>query len=183
MRILTGADFGRLGELTVELGGALLALAKVTPDAKAGAAKLRQVIASGAAADHMGRMIYAMGGPKNFVEDWTRFLPEATVITEVTAPEAGYINAIDGEALGLTVVGLGGGRQVESDVVDPAVGITDLVPLGTKIAKGQPLARVHSSRLTQAEQAVGEVLAAITIGAKPDVGPLVQEQVTKRGPK
>jgi hypothetical protein len=45
------------------------------------------------------------------------------------------------------------------------------------------LARVHSSRLTQAEQAVGEVLGAITIGAKPDVGPLVQEQVTKRGPK
>ncbi len=183
MRVLTGADFGRLGELTVELGGALLALAKVTPDAKAGAAKLRQVIASGAAADHMGRMIYAMGGPKNFVEDWIRFLPEATVITEVTAPEAGYINAIDGEALGLTVVGLGGGRQVESDVVDPAVGITDLVPLGTKLAKGQPLARVHSSRLTQAEQAVGEVLGAITIGAKPDVGPLVQEQVHARGPK
>lgn len=183
MRVLTGADFGRLGELTVELGGALLALAKVTPDAKAGAAKLRQVISSGAAADHMGRMIYAMGGPKNFVEDWTRFLPEATVITEVTAPEAGYISAIDGEALGLTVVGLGGGRQVESDVVDPAVGITDLVPLGTKVAKGQPLARVHSSRLTQAEQAVGEVLGAITIGAKPDVGPLVREQVHARGPK
>ncbi len=181
MQVLTGAEFGRLGALTVELGGTLLALAGVVPDAATGAEKLHKAISSGAAAERMGKMIYAMGGPKNLVEDWTRFLPEATVITEVTAPADGYISAIDGEALGLTVVELGGGRLVESDTIDPAVGITDLVPLGAKVAKGQPLARVHSSRLTQAEAAVAKITAAITIGDQVAVGPLVQEQVTPGG--
>ena len=175
MRVLTGATTGRLLDLTIALGGTLLEQAGIT----GGHEKLRDAIANGAAAEKFGAMVYAMGGPVRFVEDWARFLPEAPVIREVTAPTSGTVTAIDGEALGLTVVALGGGRQVETDVVNPAVGLGDLVSIGDRVTKGQPLARIHAAREGQADAAAHAVLAAIRIGNDPAPPPtLVLEQVT-----
>ena len=76
------------------------------------------------------------------------------------------------------MVGLGGGRQVESDVVDPSVGLSDVVRLGAKMTKGQPLLRIHATREDAADRAAQEVLAAITIGAeKVTPAPLIHERV------
>ncbi|PIL17810.1 hypothetical protein P775_22935 [Puniceibacterium antarcticum] len=177
LRVLTGLEHGRLGALSEALGGALLHGAGLCATAEAGAAQIAAVLASGAAAERFARMVAAMGGPVGFVEHWARFLPEATVIEEVHAPESGVISAIDGEALGLAVVALGGGRQVEGDVIDPGVGLSDVLPLGTQVVKGQPLARVHAARSAPADVAVRAVRAAVTIGAMPGIGPLVRERV------
>ena len=174
MRVLTGAASGRLAELTVELGGASLAQAGIED----GASKIETALTSGQAAEKFGAMVYAMGGPVRFVEDWTRFLPEAPVIREVPAPATGTISAIQGEALGLAVVALGGGRQVESDIVNPAVGLSDVVALGDKVTKGQPLARVHAAREAQADAAVQAVQSAITIGGQAPETKLVLETIT-----
>ena len=174
MRVLTGATSGRLADLTVELGGALLAQAGIED----GASKIETALTSGQAAEKFGAMVYAMGGPVRFVEDWTRFLPEAPVIREVPAPATGTISAMQGEALGLAVVALGGGRQVESDIVNPAVGLSDVVALGDKVTKGQPLARVHAAREAQADAAVQAVQSAITIGGQAPETKLVLETIT-----
>ena len=175
MRVLTGTASGRLSELTVALGGALLEQAGVD-DAHA---KVKASIANGTAAEKFGAMVYAMGGPVHFVEDWARFLPEAPVIREVTAATSGTVTAIDGEALGLIVVALGGGRQVESDVVNPAVGLSDVVSVGDRVTKGQPLARVHAARESQADKAEQALRAAITLTDGPATSPpLVLEHIT-----
>ena len=175
MRVLTGAASGRLLDLTVALGGTLLEQAGMAD----GQAKIREAITTGAAAEKFGAMVCAMGGPVRFVEDWARFLPEAPVIREVTAPETGTVTTIDGEALGLTVVALGGGRQVETDIVDPAVGLSDVVSIGDRVQKGQPLARIHAARESQADAAEKAVRAAITIGDGPVTAPtLVLEHIT-----
>lgn len=175
MRVLTGTASGRLSELTVALGGALLEQAGVD-DAHA---KVKASIANGTAAEKFGAMVYAMGGPVHFVEDWARFLPEAPVIREVTAATSGTVTAIDGEALGLTVVALGGGRQVESDVVNPAVGLSDVVSVGDRVTKGQPLARVHAARESQADAAEQALRAAITFtDGSATAPPLVLEHIT-----
>ena len=111
-------------------------------------------------------------------ENWKRFLPEASVIREVAARDSGYVTAIDGEALGLAVVAVGGGRVVESDVVDPAVGLARVVRLGTKVAKGQPLAVVHAARPDAADRAAAAVRSAITLGAQaPAPRDLIRERV------
>jgi thymidine phosphorylase len=124
-------------------------------------------------------MVQAMGGPMHFIDNWGRYLPEATVIREVAAPRDGYVAAMDGEALGLCVVELGGGRQVESDQIDPAVGLSDVVPLGARVQKGQPLARVHASREAQADRAVAAVRAAITLSDQvPDLPDLIREGIS-----
>jgi thymidine phosphorylase len=68
---------------------------------------------------------------------------------------------------------------VESDRVDPAVGLSNMVELGAWVAAGQPIARVHAARPDAAERAMRAVLAAvsITVGA-PDLPPLIHGRVT-----
>lgn len=178
MRVLTGTAQGPMVEICAALGGDLLALAGVVKDADDGARRIRAAIVDGRAADHFGRMIAAQGGPLRFVEDWARFLPEATVIREVTARDSGYIAAMDGEALGLAVVALGGGRQVESDVVDPAVGLSSVLPLGARVEKGQPILRIHAAREGAARRAEEAVRAAITVTeAEPVLPPLIHDRI------
>jgi len=165
MRVLCGEVQGPVLELTAVLGGVLLAGAGLARDAEAGAEMIRAAIAQGRAAERFGAMVAAQGGPRQFVQDWRRILPEAPVLREVRAQTAGVVQAIDGAALGLAVVALGGGRARESDRVDPAVGLSGVVRLGTQVAAGQPLAMVHAARPGQAEVAVAAVRAAITLGA------------------
>ena len=177
-RILRGETQGPLLDVTVALGGVLLADGGLADDVQAGAEAINRAIKSGEAADAFGRMIGAQGGPLAFMDNPERFLPEATVIREVAARDTGIVAAIDGEALGYACVALGGGRQVESDVIDPAVGFSNLAALGTKIDKGTVLGVVHAARPDQADKAAAALRAAITIGDGPiDIPDLIHARV------
>ncbi|MFT6675363.1 MAG: thymidine phosphorylase [Sulfitobacter sp.] len=178
MRVLTGDGQGPIVEVAVALGAVLLANGGLAADDGIGAQMIRSAIENGAAAERFGRMITALGGPQGFVENWQRLLPEATVIRAVTAPQSGYVTAINGEALGLAVVELGGGRKVESDVIDPAVGLSEVIRLGSFVTKGQTLAMVHASRPDQADQAVQAVQGAFALAQQPAPEPdLILERV------
>lgn len=180
LRALTAPDADSpLVQISVALGGVVLADAGLASDVQAGADAVLAALRSGAAAERFGQMVAAQGGPVRFVEDWARFLPEANVIREVSAREDAYIAAYDGEALGLAVVALGGGRQVESDVIDPAVGLSGLPRLGTRIARGQPLAMIHAGREDAAQRAEAAVRAAITLSDRPPetLPPLIHERI------
>ena len=178
MQVLTGSGRGPIVDVAAALGGVLLANAGLARDVQEGADAIAHAIRKGFAAERFARMLAALGGPVNFIEDWRRFLPEATVIRQVSAPQDGYVAKIDGEALGLAVVGLGGGRVVESDRVNPAVGLSDVVRLGTKVKRGQTLAVVHAVRSDQGDQAAEAVLQAIKLsGSRPKVPDLIIERV------
>ncbi len=178
MRALKDPRKTPLLDTSAALGGVVLADAGLSENAQSGAEAILTAVQSGAAAEAFGRMVHAQGGPVQFLENWQRFLPEANNIRELRAPEAGYISAYEGERLGLAVVHLGGGRSVETDKIDPAVGLTDLLPLGTYVNKGDPIARIHASREDQATQAATEVFGSITIGAKPEIPPLIYERIS-----
>jgi thymidine phosphorylase len=176
--VLTGQAEGALLELSAMLGGVVLAGAGLAEDVAAGTGLVLDAIASGRAAERFGKMVAAMGGPVHFVDNPRRFLPEATVIREIPAPYDGYVAAMDGQALGLVVVELGGGRKVETDQIDHAVGLSDIVPLGTRLSKGQPMGRVHAARMESATAAVRAVQAAITMSEDaPEVPPLLREGI------
>ncbi len=178
MEVLSGnrAAAPHLHDLTIDLGACLMALQGGTEDQAA--KRLSDAISSGQAMARFAAMIAALGGPPDMAEDWHTHLPRAPIVGDVTAPQAGYINAIDGQALGLAVVGLGGGRQVETDRIDPAVGLTDVVRLGDKVSVGQPLCTLHAASEDDAEIAAQAVRSAITIGPAPDQGPLIIERIT-----
>lgn len=179
MQVLRSGDVSApLSQAAVALGAVVLADAGLVDDEAAGAAQITGVLRSGAAAERFGKMITAMGGPLHFVEDPLRFLPEATVIREVRSRSAGIVTAVDGAALGQAVVDLGGGRLRESDEINPAVGLSQVVRLGASLPKGAPLAVIHAARPDQADRAEAAIQAAITLGSDPvDVPPLVHDQV------
>ena len=145
---------------------------------KSAVAQFQDLLDQGAALDHFARMIAAMGGPMGFAENWNRYLPEASVILEVHAKQAGYISGFRGIDMGNVVVDLGGGRRVENDVIDPSVGIDHVLPLGTAVGRGDVIARVHANRLDRAQAAVKALENIILIdSAAVDGPPLILEQI------
>lgn len=76
------------------------------------------------------------------------------------------------------MVALGGGRRVETDRVNPAVGVTEVVQLGTAVTRGDPLCILHAADEDTAVEAAMAVQAAITIGDPVTPGPLVIEGIT-----
>ncbi|WGW05508.1 thymidine phosphorylase [Tropicibacter oceani] len=173
MCALTGRDKGPLYTLSVALGAEVLANVGIQDGTK----KITEALESGRAAEAFGKMVYGLGGPIGFVEDWRRYMPEAPVIRAVDAESAGTVAAIDGEALGLAVVALGGGRQVESDQINPMVGLSEVVRLGEKVDKGQPLCRIHAARVEEADEAERVIRAAIRFGKAPKPVDLVRERI------
>ncbi|MGB0440193.1 MAG: thymidine phosphorylase, partial [Paracoccaceae bacterium] len=180
MQVLSGLDTGSLLQLTCALGGAVLVSGGLACDCTTGETMIAQAVSSGRAMEHFARMVHAQGGPLGFDAIWADVLPQASVVQAVTAPQAGYITAMDGEALGLCVVRLGGGRQIESDGIDPAVGLTHVVALGARVEVGQTLAHVHAADHAGAEAAAQAVTQAITIGQAlpPPSRPLVLQRIT-----
>ncbi len=162
-RVLTGQAQGPIFDVTVALGGVLLAQNGLADDVQAGADRVAGAIRSGTAAEIFGRMVAAQGGPLAFMENWSRFLPEATVIREIKSTRAGYVAGLDGEALGMAVISLGGGRKVEGDLIDPAVGFSNMIPLGAKVGKGDVLGVVHAARPDQADRAAAAFQSAVTV--------------------
>ena len=87
---------------------------------------------------------------------------------------------MDGTALGRIVVDLGGGRQREDDHIDHSVGLSEIVPLGAKLRRGQPIALVHCHHIKLAERATLSVQGAISVGAsKPEAKPLILERIIR----
>lgn len=178
METLTGtAVDARLREITLALGGEALVLAGLAPSAAEGARMIAATLSDGRAAEGFGRMVAAQGGPRDFLSRWAEHLPKAPVIRDVPSPAAGHVAAIDGFALGQAVVHLGGGRLRDGDKVDPAVGLSHLVPLAARVAPGQPLARVHAANEAAAAAAIARVQAAYALGAMPVPQPLILERI------
>jgi thymidine phosphorylase len=165
---LTGARRdARLDQVTMALGAELLALSGLARDPDAGAAALRRALESGAAAERFERMVAALGGPKNFMSGAHAALPRAPVVVEAPPETRGFVTGIDVRAVGLAVVELGGGRSRATDAIDPAVGLTELAPIGARVGRDAPLALVHARDRGQAETAVRRLRDAYRVDEAP----------------
>ena len=180
METLTGfAINSDLWDLTALLGGEALALGGLVADAEEGAAKIEDALESGVAAEYFGRMIAAQGGPADFIDRWPDRLPSAPVLVEFCSPYAGFITAIDAQALGDVVVHLGGGRLRGGDRINPSVGLSELAGLGDEVVEGAPLAMIHAASLEAAEHAALRLAAAYHIGdTAPPEQPLILGRIS-----
>lgn len=179
METITRASISpRLWDLSLALGGEALALAGLAADAGAGAAMVEGALRSGRAAEALGRMIAAQGGPADFVERWPDRLPAAPHVLPAPAPFEGFVADIDARALGMAVVDLGGGRRRGGDRVDPSVGLSDLALIGDHVAPDLPLCMVHAASLEAARRAVAAVQTAYRLAetACPD-RPLILDRI------
>lgn len=161
-----GAQDSNLVRLTAELGGELLVLAGMADDPGAGAAQVLSTFSDGSAAERFGQMVADLGGPMDFVDRWPDRLPAAPIVRDVLCHDSGFVGAMEGEALGLAVVRLGGGRQRGGDRIDPSVGLSQVAMIGDAVNPDTPLATVHAASNTDADAAEQAVRGAYTIMAK-----------------
>jgi pyrimidine-nucleoside phosphorylase len=162
---------------TLALGVEMLIIGGAAEGAADARAKLLAAISSGAGAEVMARMIAAQHGDPAVITDPDR-LPRAPEIVTVFADQEGYISGIDSLEIGLSAVALGAGRTRADQAVDPAVGVELAAARGAKIARGEPLARIHARRAGDADAVAGRVLAAFRIEPEPVAAePLVLERI------
>lgn len=166
MNYLTGRSRpARLHEVTLSLCAEMLVLGGLAATEEEARVKLMAALDSGEAAERFARMVCALGGPADLVENPDKHLDKAPFVVPAPALTAGYANVRDCRAIGLAVVALGGGRRRPTDSIDFAVGLTDLVGLGEQVSVGQPLAMVHARTQAAAQQAVKEIQEAYAISA------------------
>ncbi|MBI1944319.1 MAG: thymidine phosphorylase [Deltaproteobacteria bacterium] len=142
IEVLSGGGPKDVVELTVELGAEMLVLGKVARDVADGRARISKSLQDGSAKERFGRIIEAQGGDRRVLDD-VRRLPTAPRTLPVPAPRAGYVTAVDTEAVGIASMLLGGGRQRASDAVDPRVGLAVHRRIGDRVEAGEPLVTLH----------------------------------------
>ncbi len=168
---LTGAaSDSRLREVTLALSAELLTLGGLDADPA-------DALDSGAAAERFAAMVAQLGGPADLLQRPDDHLPAAPVVVEAFPDEPGVLAAVDVRAVGVAIIGLGGGRARETDAIDHSVGLTEVAAPGERVGPGErPLALVHARDADGAQHAAAALRAACTIGDPPvDVPPPVLE--------
>ncbi len=179
VRLLRGDEIDtRLWDVTVALGGELLASSGLAGDAASGAAKIADALQSGQAAERFGQMVAALGGPSDFMETFETHLDHAPIIEEVLPQSEGFVSAINTRELGMAVVELGGGRRDPSDKIDYAVGLDWTAGLGLMADAETPLCRIHARTQAQADAAQARIRGAYSLSETPAAEyPLVVERL------
>jgi thymidine phosphorylase len=168
---LTGGERSpRLHEVVAALAVEMLMLGGIEGDVAMAAARVERALSSGAAAERFARMVHALGGPADLIKrrDW--HLRRAAVFRPVPAERSGYLAAVDARAIGIAVMGLGGGRGRIDHPLDVSVGFSHVVPLGGQVEAGEPMAMVHAASEDEADRAIAAYRAACAIDSRSHLG-------------
>lgn len=170
----------RLHEVVMALAGEMLALGDLAPSVAAGRARAEAALDDGRAAEKFARMVSALGGPDDFLDHPDRYLARAPVIKACTAERPGHVVAMNARQVGIAVIALGGGRSHADDAIDPSVGLTEFIEVGTQVRTGTPLCVVHATSEDAANEAIALVRAAIRIGSPaPPPRPVVIDRIVQ----
>ncbi|KAA1185528.1 thymidine phosphorylase [Rhizobium tropici] len=149
----------RLETVVLAFASEMLVQAGIAASAADAESRAREALASGKAAEIFGRMVHALGGPVDLLEHPDRHLVSAPLQKPVLAAADGWLGGCDTRGIGMSVIDLGGGRRRPQDKIDHRVGFSDILPLGTKVSKGDRIATVHAADDASAEKAVADLSA------------------------
>ena len=154
----------RLDAVTLALCAEMLVVAGLETDRAAATQRCDEAVGSGRAAEVFSRMVAALGGPADFLDNYDTYLATAPVTRVVNAH--GVVAGVDTRAVGNAIIELGGGRRKVGEALDLSVGFSDIAPIGAVLDPDRPLAIVHAATAAAAEQAEANLLAAVTIAAE-----------------
>jgi pyrimidine-nucleoside phosphorylase len=160
---LRGAGPDDFNALCRELSAEMLALGGAAPGVEEGGRLYDELIASGRALEKMREIIEAQGGDPRVIDDY-ELLPRAREECVVAAPEAGFVRAIDTEAIGRASMLLGAGRSRLGMTIDFSVGVTLHAKVGAGVDRGGALATVHFNDASRAGEAAEMIMRAYAIG-------------------
>lgn len=169
----------RIERVVLAFATEMLVLSGLEPNRPAAETQAAKALSSGAAAEVFGRMVHALGGPADIVEKVDSYLKPAPVIRPVLAAQAGYLSACDTRGVGLAVIELGGGRSRPDDAIDHRVGFDRLLPLGTKVEKGDEIGRVHAANAEDAVRAAERLMTRYAVAPEaPALSPNILTRIS-----
>lgn len=157
----------RLHQITMELCAEILVCAKLSNNLTEARNKLEKALKSGQALEKFSAMITALGGPADFCKKPEKYLPSANIIRPVYADDEGYVKSMLTRNIGLSIIGLKGGRIRPEQTLDYATGFSQFCQIGDYINKDIPLAVVHAQSEQDFAQAERELKLAIKLDSKP----------------
>jgi len=167
----------RLDAVVIGLCAEMLVVAGIEPDRAVAAERCDEAVTSGRALEIFGKMVAALGGPSDLIENSSTYLAAAPVVRPVHA--AGYLATVDVRGVGNAIIELGGGRHRVGEELDLSVGLSDIASIGTLLDQHTPLALVHAATEDAAAQAEALLLAACTTSAdEPEKAPVISEILT-----
>ena len=171
----------RLHEVTMALCSEGLLASGLAKDLNDARHKLQASLHSGAAVERFSKMVRLLGGPGDLVDRPDAYLEKAPIVIDLLASRSGFVTAFDTRALGLAVLALGGGRLRSDQVIDPAVGFSSIVEMGSRIESGEPLLQIHARTAETAALAADMVKSAIVIeDLQRTLPPLVWQRISAK---
>lgn len=146
-----------------ELSAEMLVMGKAAADTGRGRQLYDELISSGDALEKMRAIIRAQGGDAGVLDDYG-LLPHAEQQQELLSSQAGFVQAIDTEAIGHASMLLGAGRARLDTAIDLGVGLTVHAKIGDTVERESLLATMHFNDASRAEEAGGDIRNAYTIG-------------------
>ncbi len=151
VEVLAGGGPDDVVELTVALAREMLAaVGKNDVDVEA-------ALGDGRAMDVWRAMVRQQGG------DPDAPLPAARETHDVTAPRAGILTEMDALKVGVASWRLGAGRARKEDPVQAGAGIEIFAKPGDRVAKGQPILRLHTDEPDRFERAIDALGGTLTV--------------------
>lgn len=166
----------RLHTVTMRLCAELLVSANLAANLTEAENKLQKALDSGKALEIFAKMVTMLGGPADFCDHPEKYLPKAQIIRPVYAPKTGYVTAMQTREIGMSVIGLKGGRTHPDQHLNYATGFTEFCQIGDYIDENTPLAFINASTEDEFEKASAELQKYITISEqKPELSnPIIE---------
>lgn len=164
----------RLHAVVKSLATAMLVNSGLALDTASAEKQIIRALDSGSAAEIFEKMIAALGGPTDYLATPWSSMRKANVVVDIKATQAGYLSQMNTRDIGMSVVGLGGGRTAPGQLVDHTVGFDAILPLGEKVSIGDVIARVHAKDADAAKVAAEQYNNALSFSdQKPELAPVI----------
>lgn len=179
--ILRGGGPADVVEVTIETAAHMMILGGKASSLEEGRQKAAAALQDGSALAKFTGMVKAQQGDISFVHDTSTY-PEAKHKHEVMAPQAGFVTYIDCLEIGLTCVGMGGGRKKVEDSIDYAAGMLFAKKVGDRVELGDILVTLYANKEELLAPAATRVAKAFVLGSSaPEPTQLIRGMVTKDG--
>jgi thymidine phosphorylase len=164
----------RLDDAVLSLCAEMVLIGGLESTRDAARVRCEEAVSSGQAAEIFGRMVSALGGPGDFIDNYAAQLEKAAVIRPVYGE--GTIVEMNTRAVGNALIELGGGRRVVGEKLNLSVGFSEMAAIGTELSKERPLAIVHAANEADADKATQNLRKACKTAAKaPAERPVIYE--------
>jgi pyrimidine-nucleoside phosphorylase len=181
VEVLRGGGPPDLIDLSLDLSAWMLYLGERASNLEEARKLAASLISDGSAFKKFCELTRLQGGDPKSLEN-VSLLPQARSKQDVLSPEAGIVNRINCEKVGIASLVLGGGREKKEDAIDPAVGIVLHKKVGDKVSAGEPLCTLYYNSNARLAEAHSLIEASYSFSATPVAarGPLVHRIIQSK---